>query len=376
MKIEHFNNVVKQLKNADKIYIYGAGDVAKEVYFCLSHEPYNFKIEAFYVTKISESTPSEIGGVKVVVFKRENICDNSIVIVSVLEKFRDEISAILEVNEIKNRIFLTFESDLWSKFRSALFEKHCLQMKYPYLFFKENGQNIASGDYDVEDCKVYVTRSTKDKPLKQTFERRKWEYEILAGAALDNVNSSYVRDDKGENISLKNRKYCELTALYWMWKNTNDDYVGLSHYRRRFSFQSDDLKMLCSGDIDVILTTPVINVPSVQYMYGKNHDIHDWNVMKNVIGKMCPEYVTDFSVVGNSNYYIPYNMFIMKKMIFKEYCGWIFPVLEECERVIGDKDDAYQNRYIGFLAERLMTMFFYHNRNNYHIMFSNKHFLE
>ena len=142
------------------------------------------------------------------------------------------------------------------------------------------------------------------------------------------------------------------------------------------TFKNADLKMLCSGDVDVILTTPVINVPNVQYMYGKNHDIHDWDVMKNIIEKMYPEYATDFSIVENSNYYIPYNMFIMKKKIFKQYCEWIFPVLEECESVIGDKEDVYQNRYIGFLAERLMTMYFYHNRNNYHIMFSNKHFLE
>ena len=47
----------------------------------------------------------------------------------------------------------------------------------------------------------------------------------------------YVGDNTGDNISIKNPKFCELTGLYWAWKNLDAEYLGLAHYRRHFTLK-------------------------------------------------------------------------------------------------------------------------------------------
>ena len=61
---------------------------------------------------------------------------------------------------------------------------------------------------------------------------------LQVGKALSDVDLGVQGDDEGDNISTKNPNYCELTGLYWAWKNLKDaDYIGLAHYRRYFDFK-------------------------------------------------------------------------------------------------------------------------------------------
>ena len=58
---------------------------------------------------------------------------------------------------------------------------------------------------------------------------------LHVGAALSTEDFGFEKDNTGENISELNKGFCELTGLYWAWKNLDTDYIGLAHYRRHFS---------------------------------------------------------------------------------------------------------------------------------------------
>ncbi len=95
-----------------------------------------------------------------------------------------------------------------------------------------------------------------------------------------------------------------------------------------------------------------------------------------VLSEMCPEYVYEAKqLFEKSGCYCPCNMLIARKEIFDEMCSWLFPILFTIKERCGIIDDKYQNRYPGFLAERLITLFFHFNESRYNIVYADKAFL-
>ena len=177
-------------------------------------------------------------------------------------------------------------------------------------------------------------------------------------------NYGYCSDDTGDNISFKNSTYCELTGLYWMWKNSKADIIGLVHYRRYFAkrkygkrLEKEDLNEIFK-EYDIILpkrTTSLFN--NVYEDYAHWNYAKDLDLCKKVISEQCPEYVSSFDKVMNGKSLYYYNMFIAPKEIISKYCDWVFPILEEVEkRVDMTGYDDYQKRIYGFLTERLFDV--------------------
>ena len=182
----------------------------------------------------------------------------------------------------------------------------------------------------------------------------------------------YLKDNTGDNISLKNANYCELTGLYWAWKNLNCEYIGLCHYRRYFAnkAKSSDLSdkkaaIFHRQDYEVLLQKYDVILPkkrnyyieTVRSQYEHAHNKRDLDEAEKIMQELYPEYSDCFTKVMNRTKLHILNMFVMKKELFEEYCKWLFTILFKLEKRINvEKYDDYQKRVYGFLAERLFNV--------------------
>jgi len=189
----------------------------------------------------------------------------------------------------------------------------------------------------------------------------------------------YTPDNEGENISSKNPFFCELTGMYWAYKNLNADYIGLSHYRRHFS-NAKKLPKDVKGRIEKVLTLEEANkiledtdiiLPKKRNYYIENIYSHYKHTMYiepldetgKIIEEKYPEYVNEFNKLHTRTSAHTFNMFIMRRDIFVKYCDWLFDILFELEkRVDSSKYDDFHARFFGRISERLLDVWI--NTNN------------
>lgn len=187
----------------------------------------------------------------------------------------------------------------------------------------------------------------------------------------------YVKDNSGDNISTKNPNYCELTGLYWVWKNVEADYVGLAHYRRYFAAKrSKDkwMRIADERDIRMLLAETDVILPRkrnyyIETTYGQYAHAHhaiDLDVTRTILTENYPEYVQAFDACMRRTDGHKFNMFIMKRTVVDAYCEWLFSVLFELEKRL-DVSSYSQNdsRVFGFVAERLLDVWIETNQIAY-----------
>ena len=192
----------------------------------------------------------------------------------------------------------------------------------------------------------------------------------------------YIGDNMGENISLKNPYYCELTGLYWAWKNLNADYVGLVHYRRYFSkkkYLPKDIEgrldnVLKYDDAKRILENTDIILPTKRNYYIENLYSHYKHTMyiepldetRRIIEEKTPKYIEEFDKLHKRTSAHLFNMFIMKKEILDKYCEWLFDILFDLEkRIEPSKYDSFHARYLGRISELLLDVWINTNHLEY-----------
>jgi len=193
---------------------------------------------------------------------------------------------------------------------------------------------------------------------------------IHVGRAGAMTELGFPGDDVGENLSHKNATYCELTALYWMWKNTHDEAYGLAHYRRYFrgsgwrGVATRQEMAAWLSKADVILARPRhYYIETVRSHYANAHHETDLDIARDAVALVDSSYLGAFDRVMSRRGLSLYNMFLMRRELLEDYCSWLFQVLEECERHIPVQTyDAHQARVYGFLGELLLNVWVEHQR--------------
>lgn len=200
---------------------------------------------------------------------------------------------------------------------------------------------------------------------------------IQVGKSLSKQDLQIQGDDEGENISGKNRNYCELTALYWAWKNLDADYIGLVHYRRYFSMhrRKDKWESILSEEQvrQILQKTPVLLPKKRNYFIETNesqylhaHHREGWKAVYRIITERYPKYLPAFNQMRKSRKGHRFNMFVMQWSYFTAYCEWLFDILFQVEQEIDISDySESEARVFGYLSERMLDVWIDTNKVSY-----------
>lgn len=244
----------------------------------------------------------------------------------------------------------------------------------------------STGSGEDTEARIYVARSWNDRPLQEEPGLKPWESVLQVGTELapgrlsdasyyDNV--SVQGEGFCETISGRNRQFCELTGLYWIWKNHGfySEIIGLEHYRRRFLLPDNWESRFAASGAEAILPVPLCVMPSLAENFRLRHDPGIWDCAMRILREQHPEDAVAAEKFFDEPVYSPCNMFIMRWETLDRYCSWLFPMLFAIAAEEGEKADPYLNRYPGFIAERFLSFWCSRYILPERILFSDKSFL-
>lgn len=190
-------------------------------------------------------------------------------------------------------------------------------------------------------------------------------------------NGLFIYDDNGDNISDKNSNYCELTGLYWIWKNSKEKYNGLCHYRRfftkksistnkRFFYSESELTHLLNEQDILVAERSYVAEKNIYEHYCTRHYKKDIDILAQLIKNEYPLYLESFDRAMSLKYFFPCNMMYAKKEVLDDYCEWLFELLNKLEQKVDISDyNSMQSRIFGFVSERLLLVWIIANDVKY-----------
>lgn len=211
-------------------------------------------------------------------------------------------------------------------------------------------------------------------------------------------------DDRGENISCRNRELNEMTAIYWAWKNLFElggedlDYIGHMHYRRIFDFEDvffsrweRDCRRMYSFDEEfpeLVLRTMfqpsddsvrkklsgcaalIPRAHSSEFCVGKEGNFSEKYFPVSTVKKYLKilqekNPTIDVEKYLNSPKRYVWNIFVFRRDIFDDFCRFVFPAVFEFSSKFKDEfleekpglEPMTLRRMPGFFAELSFHIF-------------------
>ena len=221
------------------------------------------------------------------------------------------------------------------------------------------------------------------KPIK--FELPDYYQWIQVNAEKNGRWDGYLHDnDINDNISIKNNSYCELTALYSLWKNSDADIKGLCHYRRFLDFPG-----LCGGrtrrtsysrfqrtfrlhynersilsridGYDIVMRQPTdsgFSTVREQFVHAHPENAEDFDRFLSLVRERDPDSADVIDQTLASGRLAMELQFVMRRDLFCDFMDWAFALCREFERrwKWSGPSDGPAARIPAFLVERFFLV--------------------
>ena len=331
--------------------IYGAQVVAYGAYRAILELRGRTPV-CFMVTRL-EGNPKEIDGIPV--RTPEALNRDWLVIVSVTELLQGEIVSELKARGYENLFVLTQKEE--HLLMSVYFQRIG---RFPLAEETVGGQNLTP------DLALYEVRNHRDQPLRTQHALRSFERGIQAGAALSDKRMAELTDDTGDNISAKNRQYCEVSATYWIWKNTNHTWTGIEHYRRHLLVTPEML----GGGVDAVLPLPYLCWPNTMAQFRRFVSEDVQRALFRALKTLHPLEYDRYEALLRGPYQYTYNILCARRSVFEDYCGWFFGITEYMETM--GVPEIGSTRALSYVAEVLSNLYFLYNEKGWKIFHTGK----
>jgi len=330
-------NLTDCLSLASAFVIYGAQVVAYGAYRAIE-TLYHRKPVCFVVSNLA-GNPARIDNIPV--RTPDGIPQNALVIVAVTELLQREILATLDAKGFENVFVLTQHEE--HLLMSAYFDH---LGRFPLLPIAPENQ--------AADLVLYEVRNHRDKPLANPPELFSYERSIQAGAALTKERIAQLADYPGENISTKNRQYCEMSATYWVWKNTSHAWKGIEHYRRHLLVRPDQI----CDEIDAVLPLPYLCYPNTTAQFRRFVSEEVFQALLQALRALHPTHFENYLSILYGQYQYTYNLVCARSDVFDAYCSWFFEITEYMEKMTDKVPELGNTRALSYVAEVLTSLYF------------------